>query len=152
MIEFYAPVIEKNWIYKNHECLVIFMPGGYRCGYCHVPPALDRIKPDQWMDSMPIICHGGITYASKAHPITGENQPGCWIGYDCNHCDDRIDTEAMEVYKFPEIYSRRSWSDAHAIVRTQRECEGICHFIVDQLTAIEKRERAKKKTQRGKND
>lgn len=31
------PVLETKFEYKGYQCVVLFMPGAYRCGYVGIP-------------------------------------------------------------------------------------------------------------------
>lgn len=35
------PVLETKFEYKGYPCVVLFMPGAYRCGYVGVPKAIN---------------------------------------------------------------------------------------------------------------
>ena len=57
------PVLEKRFNYKGHPCVVLFMPGAYRCGYVGIPKTHKLAKHGANLDS--IRCHGGITYSES---------------------------------------------------------------------------------------
>ena len=89
------PILEKKFNYKGHPCVVLFMPGAYRCGYVGIPKAHKLAKHGANLDS--ISCHGGITYSeSKLHCCDDEDT--WWIGFDCAHFGDGYDIETAKQY------------------------------------------------------
>ena len=53
--------IESDVIYKDLRCVVIFTPGGYRCGY--VGLTSESQYYGKFYDDLKIECHGGLTYS-----------------------------------------------------------------------------------------
>lgn len=133
-------VTEKRFEYKGFPCVVLFMPGGYRCGYVGISKGNPWYKSKR--DTEKISCHGGITYQDSClHGQEYENV--WWIGFDCGHCFDGADAEkAKELYKDDknvlkqiEIMDQIGWFEIlkEFPVRSLEYCEGQCKGIVDQI-------------------
>lgn len=56
------PVLEQKFDYKGYPCVVLFMPGAYRCGYVGLPKG-HKLAGKSFDDLYYIDCHGGITYS-----------------------------------------------------------------------------------------
>lgn len=84
------PKQEKKFEYKGFPCVILFMPGGYRCGYVGLPK-----EEKKKIDTDKIQCHCGITY--KENYLHGyDRKDKYWIGFDCAHACDGIDIETAK--------------------------------------------------------
>ena len=61
------------------------MPGGYRCGYVGLPKGNKFYGKS--CEKIPVVCHGGITYAQK-YLVGQDDKDTYWIGFDCAHFRD----------------------------------------------------------------
>ena len=70
---------QKNFIYKNYDCIILRNVMGVFCGYVRIPKNSKFLSEDMYMG---LNVHGGITFA-------GENTDGdFFIGFDCGHYND----------------------------------------------------------------
>jgi hypothetical protein len=73
---------------------------GAWCGYVAVPPGHPLHGKDY--EKIDVLAHGGLTYAGACSghichvPQPGEPDNVWWLGFDCNHADDR--SPAMEQF------------------------------------------------------
>lgn len=111
---------KKEWVYisKNgieFKCHIRRVQrSGHLCGYVHLTTDNDYFGLDY--DNIPVVCHGGLTYASDY-----END---WvIGFDCAHYGD-----LQPLYTEQEIYSGGNtvYRDMDFV---SKECESICEQI-----------------------
>ena len=134
------PIQENKFEYKGYDCVVLFMPMCYRCGYVGIPVGHKYYKMNY--GDIDIECHGGLTY-SNDH-LVGQNEKNkWWIGFDCAHYGDGFDREtAKEYWKDnpkqleyinleEEFY--KNLDDVHHSPRTLNYVENECQHIVDQL-------------------
>ena len=56
------PVLETKFEYKGYQCVVLFMPRAYRCGYVGIPNSHKLAKKSVY-DLGYLDCHGGVTYS-----------------------------------------------------------------------------------------
>lgn len=130
------PRLEKKFEYKGFQCVVLFTPTGYRCGYVEIPK-------DVKIDVDSIERHGGITYNSD-HLYCQERKDLRWIGFDCAHCFDGCDVETAkrlfadetEVMKQIALLERTSYfavCNEDNPIRTLEYCEEECKKIVNQV-------------------
>jgi len=76
--------------------------------------------------------HGGITYSGgRNYPV--ESDGLWWFGYDCAHCDDGKDYEAIENEYVKEIELQ---FPSHGVVRTNAYCVQECKNLAEQLKAV----------------
>ena len=129
------PIIESEFEYRGHPCVVMFMPWGlHRCGYVGIQKGtLAKVKN--------IECHGGITYKSGGL-YKQDRKDVWWIGFDTAHCYDARDFETCrriykdnpdELYRILLLDKLDHDIDTGGVVRTQEFCENECKKIVDQL-------------------
>jgi hypothetical protein len=110
---------QKEWIFtcKNgilFKCYIRRVPrAGHLCGYVHLTTDSDYYGYEY--DDIPVVCHGGLTYASEH-----ENE---WvIGFDCAHYGD-----LQPFYTDMEIYGNTgTYRDMEFV---KKECESICEQI-----------------------
>lgn len=138
--------------YKGHDYVVRFHRMGHRCGYVRVneKSLFDKIKKtyDELFDpdnKYNIECHGGLTFVEEFDkPDHGFTKVGCWIGFDCNHCDDLQDIHTA-LKLFPEssdkkvlywIDNHRIHADTNAAVRSSDYVESECKGIIAQLCEL----------------
>ena len=138
------PVLESKFTYKGYPCVVLFMPGMYRCGYVGIP-ITHKLAEKSIDDLMDIDCHGGITYSE--HSLYGcDDKTTWWIGFDCGHCFDGYDIEAAKRYfandkDWNRIYgvdfvinSYKTLNAAEGIIiRSEKYVKDECKKIVDQI-------------------
>lgn len=137
--------VEGGGQYKDYEYLIVLNILGYRCGYVAIPPEhkySDIHLKNYDYDSLGIQCHGGLTFMSPYHrlkdllstPYTDQ-----WIGFDCGHCDDMSDYDAIEKYfgkEYRENKLKYCSRDNGREVRTYSYVEQQCYLIIDQLIEI----------------
>lgn len=128
------PKQEERFVYKGYPCVVLFMPLGYRCGYVGIP---EDIK----INAEDIDCHCGITY-QEYHLYNQDDENTQWIGFDCGHCCDGFDTEAVKKYFADDsevLTALERMKDFHQIVNSEHEVRTLeyvkdnCMKIVDQI-------------------
>lgn len=66
-----------RWTFRGLLCGIALSPQYGMNGYVKLPKALFDTTPDY--DSLPVNCHGGLTYGPDA---------GRWVGFDCAHAGD----------------------------------------------------------------
>lgn len=138
------PKQEKRFDYKGLTCVVLFMPMGYRCGYVGLPKGNKYYNKKY--EYIPVDCHCGLTYSE--HGLFGQDDKDTWwIGFDCGHCCDGLDSDAFYSYyeedlKTMEPISRNAYMDSLGImfdicseypVRTYEYAENECMKIADQI-------------------
>ena len=90
------PILECKFDYKGYPCVVLFMPGAYRCGYVGIPYS-HKLAKKRVVDLGYLNCHGGVTYAEPSlYDCSDDNT--WWIGFDCAHCFDGYDVDAAKQY------------------------------------------------------
>lgn len=134
-----TPVQEERFEYKGFPCVVLFMPVGFRNGYVGLPQ--ENKYYSKGYDFIPVNCHGGLTYASRE--LYGqEDKNTWWIGFDCGHCCDGFDIEAIkEHYKDDALVLSQleimqgyySMANSDTEFRTLDYVKEECKKIVDQL-------------------
>lgn len=97
----------------------------------------ERVRIDTYFD-----VHGGITFSSggkaSKYPVESDLY---WFGFDCAHCNDRIDVDKLREYfpdgKFTEsrIESALYFSDSE--VRTLEYVTQECMNLADQIAEVE---------------
>ncbi|MEE0100793.1 MAG: hypothetical protein U0I48_03535 [Acutalibacteraceae bacterium] len=133
---------ESKFSYKGFPCVVVFMPGGYRCGYVGIPKTSKYFGKSE--EKIPFECHGGITYAGKCLPGR-EIEETYWIGFDCAHCfDGRDEKLAREIYsndkdmmRYIEAMKSIGEFNYPVGVKSLQYVENECRKIVDQITEEE---------------
>lgn len=154
---------EGNWIavegggtYQDYEYLIVLNTNGHRCGYVAIPPEHKYSKtPEEERtfmgeqlykhydyDSLDIQCHGGLTFMSPSHELKDLLDVACndmWIGFDCGHCYDSCDEEAMRKYYGDELVDNKK-SFIHAMngnsektVKNYDYVRNECESIINQL-------------------
>ena len=68
-------VVEKQFEYKGHDCICVFIKRGYRCGYVSV----DNYNGDYFQYD--IDCHCGLTFGGKL-PQDYNPKKDNYIGFD----------------------------------------------------------------------
>lgn len=123
-------VVEKQFQYKGHDCICVFNRNGYRCGY--VSTTLHRHYNDYDID-----CHCGITFGGALPEAYAPKKP-FYIGFDCGHICDGIDTKLAydlglidEAAKemFDQSFSYLSGYPVRDVAYVVEQCKKI----VDQL-------------------
>lgn len=128
-------VVEKQFQYKGHDCICVFIRNGYRCGY--VSTTLRRNYDDFDVD-----CHCGLTFCGTL-PEAYAPKEAFYIGFDCGHCCDGIDTKLAydlglidEATK--EMFEQSFFYLSDYPVRDVDYVVEQCKEIVDQLEELEK--------------
>ena len=112
---------KKEFEYRGYKCLVYRHPEiGHLCGYVQIPKGHEYYGNRDY-DSIPVDCHGGLTFSA-------EKDDGSWyIGFDCAHAGDLC----------PLMEAKWSTSTNYAYVdEDYRDMEYVikeCKKIVDQL-------------------
>lgn len=76
--------IEKRFLYKDYECIIIKQPMGWHCAYVNVPKENKFYNMPYW--KLPITAHGGITYAEKyLNGVYNYDKDLYIIGWDYAH-------------------------------------------------------------------
>lgn len=124
-------IVEKQFDYKGHDCIIVFTHWGVRNGYVSV--SVDR----DFIDYSCIDCHGGINFSGELSP---EFNPKAkfYIGFDCGHCGDERDFDMAYRYGLidAELRDRRKQDFPHplyGVVASLGHVESECKWIVDQL-------------------
>lgn len=129
--------IEKTWEYKGFTCMVVIHQMGHRCGYVCIPKEHKYYK--KHFDSIPVMCHGGLTYGD--HILS---QDDFWIGFDCAHYGDAYDfSAACNAYRdntdvleqlsmMAHITNKFGGNEGHIWTKDEvaRECEKIVNQII----------------------
>lgn len=120
---------ESRFVYKGYTCYVLFLDGGYRCGYVEIPN--NHRLYNKGYGEININCHGGLTFGEFVNHVYT-------IGFDCAHCYDGHDfkqayeyglIDECEIQRFEDLYS---YSQGRHII-TQKEVEEELKNIVDQI-------------------
>lgn len=149
--------VEGGGTYKDYEYLIVLNTTGHRCGYVAIPPehrysqtpeeertTISHKYKHYGYEKLDIHCHGGLTFMSPSHGLKDLLTTPCndmWIGFDCGHCDDAIDKEALRKYYGEEAYEKRAsyidaMSDLDQSVKPFTFVEKECHYIIDQLIQV----------------
>lgn len=111
-----TPVQEERFEYRGFPCVILFMPIGFRNGYVGLP-------------------HENKYYGK-------EDKNTWWIGFDCGHCCDGFDIEAIrEHYKDDAdvLNQLKTMQGYYSMVNSDTEFRTLdyvkeeCRKIVDQL-------------------
>lgn len=124
-------IVEKQFEYRGHDCLVVFTHLGVRNGYVSV--SMDK----DFTDYSYIDCHGGINFSGELSPDFSPKAK-CYIGFDCGHCGDDRDFDTACQYGLidAELRDRRKQDFPHfmyGVVASLGHVESECKWIVDQL-------------------
>lgn len=138
----YRPAIEREFVYRGYQCVVLFQPVCCRCGYVGIPKWHPSYNVDY--NKLEIKCHGGPTYSSKqlaSFDPKGEKHLW-WIGFDCAHRGDEPDFQTgrklysddpailQKIEHFEEIFGSHS---RYGTSKSLQYVETECMYIVDQL-------------------
>ena len=130
-----SPVIENKFDYKGYECLVVFMPFGYRCGYVEIPKG-HKLYRKQYDEMYFLDVHGGITF-SNYNNFGGANDKW-YVGFDCNHYRDKTDIEAMKKNGFERFVTPDSIFN-YGTIRTMEFVDKELKELVDQIKEIQEK-------------
>lgn len=92
---------EHDGMVGRYHMLVVLMSRGYRNGYLGIPrDEFHRMISDDpgFMDRIDV--HGGVTYEGGDLRLIGHDGFN-YIGFDCNHTGDGLDTEALVAHGIP---------------------------------------------------
>ena len=123
-------IVEKQFEYRGHDCLVVFTHLGVRNGYVSV-------TEDKDYNDYNIDCHGGLTFSGEL-PYDYGQKAKFYIGFDCGHCGDDRDFDTAYKYGLidAELRDRRKQDFPHfmyGVVASLEHVESECKWIVDQL-------------------
>jgi hypothetical protein len=150
--------VEGGGTYQGYEYLIVLNTLGHRCGYVAIPPKhpyantpmekrefMGKVREHYDYDSLDINCHGGLTFMKPDHGLKALLSIPCtdlWIGFDCGHCYDASDYDAMEKYfgkEYKENKLRYCSRDEDNIVRSfdyvEMECQSIIHQLIEKEAA-----------------
>lgn len=119
-------IVEKEWEVDGYKLEVVFTDMGHRNGYMHLPKGHELEGLDY--NDTDFEVHGGLTFSKWINDR--------WVfGFDCAHCWDRPDIEAMVEYGFPEyiIDIRRRCSMSDGTVKTQGYVERELNCLLRQI-------------------
>lgn len=124
-------IVEKQFEYRGHDCLVLFTHLGVRNGYVSV--SIDK----DFTDYSYIDCHGGIGFSGELSPDFSPKAK-FYIGFDCGHGGDDRDFDTAYKYGLidAELRDIRKQDFPHPIygvVASLEHVESECKWIVDQL-------------------
>lgn len=123
-------IVEKQFEYRGHDCLVVFTHWGYRCGYVSVTENKDYTDYD-------IDCHCGLSFSGKLPYDYGQKKK-FYIGFDCGHCCDGRDFDMAYNYGLIDAETRDQRKEDFSYLQGCVVClfgyvEDQCRYIVDQL-------------------
>jgi hypothetical protein len=135
------PIIEERFEYKGFQCVVLFMPLGFRNGYVGLPKGNEYYGKDY--NDIPVDCHCGLTYADNR--LFGQDDENTWwIGFDCGHCCDGVDLDKLhEYYKYNEEVMKTAEfmrgyhelcneeNDFRTLEYVKENCESIVNQLLD---------------------
>jgi len=123
-----------RWWHGDVQCAIIRnRTSGVWCGYALIPA--DHPWSQQASDmgyDFPCLggpfdsaeVHGGVTFAHRYDPSTGEGCEGLWVGFDCSHLYDRAPYVRDSAFIEPGSQYR---SQAYA----RQQTEGLAQQIAD---------------------
>lgn len=124
-------------IYKDHLYAVVLQYLGHYCGYVCLKEEESKIFNNA---EELIQCHGGITFVGHENGdwVLPE---GNWIGFDCAHSGDGIDTYAVEKIFGKEVAEEAKYY--HTTMENERTftpkiVAKMCKDIVSQIEKINK--------------
>ena len=128
-------VVEKQFQYKGHDCICVFNRNGYRCGY--VSATLHR-----GCSRFDIDCHCGLSFVG-ALPEAYAPKHAFYIGFDCGHGCDGIDTKLAYDYGLIDEVTKEFLEKSFGYlsdypVRDVDYVEEQCKKIADQLEELKK--------------
>lgn len=128
-------VVEKQFQYKGHDCICTFCRNGYRWGY--VSTTLHR-----GCSRFDIDCHCGISFVG-ALPEAYAPKHAFYIGFDCGHICDGIDTQLAYEYGLIDEVAKEMLDKSFFYLSGYpvRDIDYVveqCKKIVDQLEVLEK--------------
>ena len=98
----------------------------------------DYMSPECYFD-----VHGGITYAdggdNSKYPVESNLW---WFGFDCAHCDDENDYDAVLKYglmtqeDYNYLTQRELKYSTYGVIRTKEYVKSQCESFADQLNMI----------------
>lgn len=135
--------VEGGGIYNGYKYIVTMTDYGHRCGYVAIPNNHTYATTYDY-NELDIECHGGLTFMSDEHPLKSSLGIGCnekWVGFDCGHCNDAVDTELVKKYFGQSVYTKRkSYFEflpfEHQEIRDFDYVENECKSIIDQLIQV----------------
>ena len=128
-------------VYKGYEFCIIHNGRGYRCGYFKVTPGHPYYGKDYSDLYEEVDVHGGLTFADKDYPCGRDNDDGWWLGFDCAHSLDAVDTSLPGDHHrmfdlFPELIN--SNYSKHATVKDNDYVRKNCFSGIESALRAEK--------------
>lgn len=128
-------VVEKQFEYKGHDCICVFTRMGFRCGY--VSTTLRRKYDDFDID-----CHCGLTFSNALPEAYAPKEP-FYIGFDCGHSCDGIDTKLAYDLGLIDEATKEMFEQSFSYLSDYpvRDVDYVveqCKKIVNQLEELEK--------------
>ena len=112
--------------HAGYEWVVLHNGMGFRLGYVKVPADHPWYGLDY--NDIGADVHGGLTFAGQ------DTESGYWVGFDCAHAFDKIDTA------LPWEFGRKGLYDYYVncepcVLRTQEYVEEQCRSLCEQAAA-----------------
>ena len=123
-------IVEKQFEYRGHDCLVVFTHWGVRNGYVSVSEDKDFVDYD-------IDCHGGLSFSGEL-PYGYGQKAKFYIGFDCGHLGDDHDFDTAYKYGLIDAETRDIREEEFSYLQggdvwSLEYVEDQCRYIVDQL-------------------
>lgn len=128
-------LVEEDFMYKGHRCVVLFLSIGHRCGYVEVGR--------EYYDNDKIDCHGGITFDDYSAGIlpNADDKFHHFIGFDCGHYYDKANPKRAYRKKLitASCVKRRSKEAKRfgGVIRSKKYVKNECKRIVEQLVELD---------------
>lgn len=123
-------IVEKQFEYRGHDCLVVFTHWGVRNGYVSV-------SEDKKYTDYDINCHGGLSFSGELPYGYGQKEK-FYIGFDCGHYGDDHDFDTAYEYGLIDAETRDIREEEFSYLQgggvwSLEYVEDQCKYIVDQL-------------------
>ena len=133
--------------HSGFPCVVLACSYGYRCGYVGVPSSHPAFKKQH--TKLHFDVHGGVTFTGTSSEHFKFCDPFLelwWVGFDCAHRDDALDSALLEIdYQNPPFSLPKS---SYATVKTLEFAIFECYHLAEQLFEMEEREKENSSSQR----
>lgn len=128
--------VEYKGVYKDFKFYVVLQRMGHRCGYVVLPS--NHICNGLDYDEINVSVHGGLTYADKDYIDNGNDY---MIGFDCAHCYDASDYEALDKYGLGENMplGLRNMLHNDGEIRTLDYVKKECESLIEQLLVYKRK-------------
>ena len=145
-------IIEPKWIeeakeeYRGFTYLVLACCNqGYRCGYVQIPEGHPYYENREFTKfNVGYEINWGMTFSGRL-----KGQTGWWIGFDCHHINNGVDTkliydnypaeEAEQILDdLEELYYEDFYKYAPSKTDVERDCMGIIDELLDGRILLSK--------------